>query len=180
MAGRVSKRNFQKLCVLWTDQGKRKKKKNVRNKTSLVVQMVKRLPAMQETLVWSLGQEDPLEKEMATHSSTLGKFHGWRSLVGHSPWDCKELEMTEQLHNDNEAIKQLLSAYLVFMLTCSVAKSCVTLWDLMGCSPPGSSVHVISQARILEQVAISFSKESFWPRDQTCISYSSCIGRWNF
>ena len=38
---------------------------------SLVAQMVKNLPAMQETQVWSLSQEDPLEKEMATHSSTL-------------------------------------------------------------------------------------------------------------
>ena len=38
---------------------------------SLVAQMVKRLPTMQETQVRSLGQEDPLEKEMATHSSTL-------------------------------------------------------------------------------------------------------------
>ena len=39
--------------------------------TSLVAQMVKRLPTMQETWVQSLGWEDPLEKEMATHSSTL-------------------------------------------------------------------------------------------------------------
>ena len=38
---------------------------------SLVAQRLKRLPAMQETQVWSLGREDPLEKEMATHSSTL-------------------------------------------------------------------------------------------------------------
>ena len=38
---------------------------------SLVAQMVKRLPTMQETRVRSLGQEDPLEEEMANHSSTL-------------------------------------------------------------------------------------------------------------
>ena len=43
---------------------------------SLGAQMVKSLPAVQETWVRSLGWEDPLEKEMATHSSTLaGKFH---------------------------------------------------------------------------------------------------------
>ena len=41
---------------------------------SLVAQMVKNLPVMQETQVWSLGWEDPLEKGMATHSSTLA----WR------------------------------------------------------------------------------------------------------
>ena len=44
----------------------------------------------------------------------------------------------------------------------------------MDCSPPGSSVHGISQARILEWVAISFSRESYQPRNQSCIS---CIGR---
>ena len=45
---------------------------------SLVAQMVKRLPAMQETWVQSLGWEDLLEKEMATHSSTLA----WKSMDG--------------------------------------------------------------------------------------------------
>ena len=40
-------------------------------RASLVAQMVESLPAMQETPVWSLGQEDPLEKEMAAHSSVL-------------------------------------------------------------------------------------------------------------
>ena len=45
---------------------------------------------MQETWVQPLGQEDPLEKEMATHSSVLvWKSHGQRSLVGYSLWDCK-------------------------------------------------------------------------------------------
>ena len=51
--------------------------------TSLVAQTVKRLPTMQETRVQSLGREDLLEKEMATHSSILpGKSCGRRSLVG--------------------------------------------------------------------------------------------------
>ena len=55
---------------------------------SLVAQRLKHLPGMRETRVRSLGQEDPLEKEMATHSSTLlpGESHGGRSLVGYSPW----------------------------------------------------------------------------------------------
>ena len=47
----------------------------------------------------------------------------------------------------------------------------------MDCSPPDSSVHEISQARILEWVAISFSSGSSWPRDQTLVSYISCIGK---
>ena len=46
------------------------------------------------------------------------------------------------------------------------------------CSPPGSSVHGIFQARILEWVAISFSRGSSWLRDQTGVSCVSCVGRW--
>ena len=58
--------------------------------------MVKSLPAMWEIWVQSLGREDPLEKEMATHSSILlGEFHGQRSLEDYSPWGHKELDMTE-------------------------------------------------------------------------------------
>ena len=44
--------------------------------------------------------------------------------------------------------------------------------------PPGSSVHGILQARMLEWVAISFSRGPSWPRDWTNVSYISCIGRW--
>ena len=51
-------------------------------KTSLLAQMVKRLPAMQETWVQSLGREDPLEKEMATHSSTLSWKIPWTEEPG--------------------------------------------------------------------------------------------------
>ena len=62
----------------------------------LVAQRVKRLPAMQETEVRSLGWEDPLEKEVATHSSILpGDSHGQGSLTGYSPWVRKELDTTE-------------------------------------------------------------------------------------
>ena len=60
--------------------------------------MVKNLPAEQETQVQSMGQENPLEKEMATHSSILAWEIPWtRSLVGCSPWGHKESGTTEQL-----------------------------------------------------------------------------------
>ena len=52
---------------------------------------------MQETQVQSLGQEDPLEEEMATHSSVLAWEIRHSSLAGYSPWGRKELEMTKQL-----------------------------------------------------------------------------------
>ena len=61
--------------------------------------MVKNLPARknQQTWVQSLGQEDPLEKGMATHSSIflLGESHGQRSLVGYSPWGHKQSDTIE-------------------------------------------------------------------------------------
>ena len=65
----------------------------------------------------------------------------------------------------NQAFKLVCSMYAC------VFQSCLTLCDSMYCSPPGSSVHGILQAGILEWVAISFSR----PRAQT---YAFCIGRW--
>ena len=70
-------------------------------------------------------------------------------------------------------LKWYLSKF--FCYCCSAAKSCPTLLQPMDCNPPGSSVYEISQARILEWVVISFSRESSWPRK---ITRTSCIGRW--
>ena len=55
---------------------------------------------------------------------------------------------------------------------------CPIFWDPIESSPPHSSVHGILQARILEWVAMPFSRESSQLRDQTCIFYVSCIGKW--
>ena len=59
----------------------------------------------------------------------------------------------------------------------TAAQLCLTLCDPVDCSLPGSSVHGIFQARILEWVAISYSRGSSQPRDWTWISCISCIGR---
>ena len=68
------------------------------------------------------------------------------------------------------------------VVKCSVAQSCLTLWDPMECSLLGSTVLGIFQARILEWIAISSSRESSQPgRDHTCITcvpWVSWIGRW--
>ena len=65
---------------------------------SLVAQMVKTLPAVREIWVQSLGWKDPLEKEMATHSSILAcRIHGQRSLVDNSPQGHKESDTIEGL-----------------------------------------------------------------------------------
>ena len=66
----------------------------------------------------------------------------------------------------------------VCVCVCSeVAQSCLTPCDPMDCSPPGSSVHGIFQARVLEWIAISFSRGSSWPRGRTWVS---CITGWCF
>ena len=67
-----------------------------------MAQWVKNLPAMQETQIQSLGQEDCLEEEMTTRSciSCLKKFHGQRSLAGYSPKDHKELDATEMSNSE--------------------------------------------------------------------------------
>ena len=66
-------------------------------KASPVAHTVKNLPAWQETQVRSLGQEDPLEKGMATHSSVLAWRIPWTEEPGYSPWGHKQSDMTEQL-----------------------------------------------------------------------------------
>ena len=71
-------------------------------------------------------------------------------------------------HNDNH------------YLSCLVTQLCPTLCDPIDCSPPDPSVCGILQARILEQVTISYSRGSSRPRDQTWVPWASCIGRWIF
>ena len=76
---------------------------------SLVAQRLKCLPTMQETWVQSLGQEDPLEKEMEPIPVFLpGESHGRRSLVGYSPRGRKESDTTERLNHHHKAFPQNL------------------------------------------------------------------------
>ena len=98
---------------------------------------------MRETCVQSLGWEDSLEKGKATHFSILV----WRI-----PWTV----IVHGVAKNQTQLSDFHFPYTVF-LESEVAQSCPTLCDPVDCSPPGSSVHGILQARILEWVAISFS-----------------------
>ena len=104
--------------------------------------------------VWSLGQKDPLEKEIATHSSILAWKIPWAGETGglQSPgsqkcptglndWTTSLLEVM-RLESESE-----------------VTQSCPILCDPMDCSLTGFSIHGIFQARILKWVAISFSRD---------------------
>ena len=80
-------------------------------------------------------------------------------------------------------LKTLPSLSIRFILCVCVcaharAQSCLTLRDPMDCGPPDCSVHGISQARILKQIAISLSGGSSQPRDPTCLSCISRISMW--
>ena len=75
----------------------------------LVAQMVKNLPAMQESQVHSLGQEDPLEKGMATHSCILAWRIPWTE--GYSPQGWKELDATEQLTHTHTHTNLIIIMY---------------------------------------------------------------------
>ena len=77
--------------------------------------MVKNLPAVQETRVQYLGRENPLEKEMATHSSILAWRIPWTEepVAGYSPWGCKGSDTSKQLtlgarHSYNRIVCKIL------------------------------------------------------------------------
>ena len=84
---------------------------------------------------------------------------------------CSVLKFLRQFYLVNNIENQwsrLVATCLIFVL---VNQSCPTLRDSIDYSPPGSFVHGILQARILEWVAISFSRGSSWPRDCTQLSF---------
>ena len=89
------------------------------NMASLVAQMLKHLPAMWETQVWSLGQEDPLEKEMATHFSTLA----WKL-----PW-TEELGMLQSM--ESQRVGHDWATSLSFTLVFLGASKCIktVIWE---------------------------------------------------
>ena len=98
-------------------------------RTSLVAQMVKRLPAMQEIWVRSLGQEDPLEKEMATHSSTLAWKIPWmdepgrlQSMGSHSQIKLSNFTLTYALYYISVAYF-ITGSFLVELMKCKTQKS---------------------------------------------------------
>ena len=121
--------------------------------------VVKNLPAMRRPRYYPwLGKIPWRRKWQPTLIFLPGESHGQRSLVGHSPKVHKESDRTE---GTEHACTHMSNS------TC----------DPKDYSPPGSSGHGILQARILEWVAISFSRASSWPRDWTHISHVSCTGR---
>ena len=127
--------------------------------------MVKNPPAVQETWVWSLGQEVPLAKGMATHSSILA----WRIPWTEEPGRIQFMWSQRVRYNwatNTLTFKISMLHYIVCVAAAAAAakllQPCLTLCDPIDGSPPGSAVPGILQARILEWVAISFSNAWKW------------------
>ena len=151
-----------------------------------MAQLVKNPPAKQETWIWSLGWEDPLEEGMASHSSILAWRIPWaeepgglRSTGSQSVWTTEWLITAEYSVSPWRALPAPPLPVSSFALVCVLTQPCLTFWDPMDGSPPGSSVRGIFQARILEWVAISYFRGPSWSRDRIQVSYVSCIGRQN-
>ena len=122
---------------------------------------------MQETPVQFLGWEDPLEKGKATHFSILANSTDCIVYVVLKSWT--------RLSNFHFHFH-----IYICVCVCVRAKSLHSyppLCDPMDCSLSGLSVHGILQARLLEGVAISFSRGFSRPRERTCVSHISSIGR---
>ena len=94
---------------------------------SLVAQVVKNLPAMRETWLWSQGWEDPLKEGMATHYSCLENSHEQSSLVGHSPWSHKESDTTEQL-SLSLSITNMMFIDVTLYSSCDLITIILWLW----------------------------------------------------
>ena len=129
---------------------------------------------MREIPVRSLRWEDPVVKEIATHSSTLA----WKTPWTEGPdklqsMGSQKVGTAERLHQGEENANRLTSLCLSVQVKESeseAAQLCPTLCNPMDCSLPGISVHGIFQARILEWVTIAFCRESSWPRNWTRVS----------
>ena len=121
-----------------------------------------------------LSHEKRVTRREETDTSASGRKMDPRRFQGWNPWNLWIPYATRR--GDQGGIKADLKTWKLPLgaqhncVKCEVAQSCPTLCDPVDCSSPGSSVHGILQARVLEWVAISFSRASSQPRDRTQVS----------
>ena len=109
--------------------------------------------------------------------------HNNKNKIRHDKLDfinilkCLPIRNLENLKKISRSFGEEIIHQRTISNMCAIIQSYMIICDPMNCAPPGSSVHGISQARILEWVAISSSRGSSQPRNQTCVSCVSCVGR---
>ena len=101
--------------------------------------------------------------------------HSLTSYKYKNNWFCSYTHTYTHTHTHTHTLLSyelscIAALKLLSCCCCLAAQSCLTLCDPMDCNPPGSSVYGILQARILEWVAIPFSRGSSWPKDWTQVS----------
>ena len=111
-----------------------------------------------------LGWGDPLKKEMATHSSIFAWRIPWTEVLG-----TLQSMGSKRVRHDYVTKHAFMHVFTLSVMSDSL--------DPTDYSLPGSVVHGILQAQILEWAAISFPRGSSRPRDRTHVSFISCIGR---
>ena len=98
-------------------------------------------------------------------------------------WANFMFQMRKKRSTEDISCGILISTYKTWypcfniIIICVHIQSCPTLCDPMDCSLPGSSVHGVPQANIIELVSMSSSRGSYWPRDWSHVSCISCMGR---
>ena len=124
------------------------------------------------TVLWVCKKEEHCSGEMCVEifrhkeSRRACKLLWWRKRQRQKPMGVGSVGGRETRREGGKEFGKMLRINVL----CLVAQSCPTLWEPMDCSPPGSSVHGILQARILEWVVMPSSWGSSWPRDQTQVS----------
>ena len=136
---------------------------------------------MKESVSYSVGSDSVIPWTVAHQaplSMEISRQEYWSGLTFPTPGDLPNHGLNPQLLHCQVDSLPLVPPGKPSQKKVLVAQSCLTLCNPMDCSLLGSSVRGIFQARILEWVDISYSRGFSRPRDQTCISFIFCIGKW--